>query len=252
MRVGQIVRTAISLPGIPSGTLGTVVEVERVFLAVSFADGRRGYYARRQLNAEGCCQEGEGFTNEEMAPLGVADARVSRGSHLCLLPSSKETAVNATARFVAAGLDHGEVAVCSFPHSWSDYFTYCVSQLGVDRGEAQQRRALTVMSPSELYLASPRFTASAQARRVADVLAALTAEAGRPVRLCGYVQRRHRLPDWWEYEERVTSVISDSGAVALCIYEPAGPRSKVWSRAAALHDTVLRDDTVSPEGLAGP
>jgi hypothetical protein len=249
MRVGQRVRTAISLPGIPSGTCGTVKEVGRVFVVVGLEDGRQGYYARRQLVAEGCCEEGEGPSDQEMAPLGVADARVPRGSHLCLLPGSRETAASVAARFVAAGLGHGEVAVCSFPQGWIDYFTYCLSQLGVDRREAQQRRALTIMSSSQLYLASSRFTASAQVRRLSEMLAGLATQGGQSIRVFAHIQSRHRLPEWWEYEEQATSVIRDSGAVALCIYEPAGPKSKVWERADALHDFVLRDEAVTRGGF---
>jgi hypothetical protein len=246
MRVGQRVRTAISLPGIPSGTLGTVIEVDRVFVVVSFADGRQGYYARRQLTAEGCCQEGEGVSEEEMAPLGVADARVSRGSHLCLLPSSREAAVNTAARFVAAGVQNGELAVCVVPSGWSDYLRFCLSQLGI--GSATDGQYLRVADPSEVYLSSLEFTASAQVQKVNDILAELVSQGAPPVRTCAYVQGRHRFPEWWEYEERVSPVVRNFGAV----YHPAGPRSKVWSQAAAVHNYVLRDDGVVPGGLAGP
>jgi len=249
MRVGQRVRTAISLPGIPSGTLGTVKEIGRVFVVVLFETGRQGYYARRQLVPEGCCEEGEGLSEEGMAPLGVVDARVSRGSHLCLLPSSKEVAINAMARFCTAGVENGELTLCAVPPSWKDYFCYCLSQLGVSGGT--DGRDLKILSPSEVYLPSSEFTASAQLERLNAILGYLAREDGRPIRACGHAQGRHRYPEWWDYEDRVTSLLRAERIVCLCVYHPAGPKSEVWHRAAALHDRVLRDDTMTLGGLAG-
>lgn len=251
MRVGQRVRTAISLPGIPAGTLGTIKEVGRVFVVVVFQDRRQGYYARRQLVAEGCCQEGEGVSDEETTPLGVADARVPRGTHVCLLPSSREAAVSAVARYAAAGVHNGELTICTVPPNCSDYLRYCLSQLGVD--SARDAHDLRVVAPSEVYLPASEFTASAQLERVDMILRDLAREDARPIRACGFAQGRHRYPGWWDYEERVTSLVRATQIVCLCVYHPAGPRSKVWSQAVALHDCVLRDDTVTPRegGLAG-
>ncbi len=48
-KIGDTVQTAVELPGIPTGSVGTVKAIDRLFTAVEFADGRIGYYSPRQL-----------------------------------------------------------------------------------------------------------------------------------------------------------------------------------------------------------
>lgn len=49
VRIGDVVETAVDLPGIPCGSRGTVKEVEPLLVAVEFDEGRIGYYSPRQL-----------------------------------------------------------------------------------------------------------------------------------------------------------------------------------------------------------
>jgi hypothetical protein len=47
--VGDTACVLISLPRRPVGSVVTITELGHVFLTVEFADGRLGYYTRRQL-----------------------------------------------------------------------------------------------------------------------------------------------------------------------------------------------------------
>jgi hypothetical protein len=50
MRVGDRVKSCVELAGRPSGTVGRVTEVDPLFVAVRFEDGRMGYYRPQQLS----------------------------------------------------------------------------------------------------------------------------------------------------------------------------------------------------------
>ncbi len=49
LKVGDRVETAVSLPGISSGSVGRIKKIEPLFLVVEFEDGHIGYYSLRQL-----------------------------------------------------------------------------------------------------------------------------------------------------------------------------------------------------------
>jgi len=249
MKVGDSVRTAISLPGIPTGTTGTVKEVGRPFLLVSFDDGREGYYPRQQLCSAACgCANGTGI--ERTIPLGLFDLRVSPGSHCCLLPSTESVALEATARFAAAGLESGETVICGVPNGLRPALLARLRQLGGSVGCEDWRKRLVVVAPCSFYLPASEFTAARQLEKTIGALRAAARSNPQGARAFVHVGRRPDLAGWWQYEEQVTPLLREAGTMALCVYDRAGWGTDCWRRAIELHHYVVRDDHVSTGGLA--
>lgn len=252
MKVGDTVRTAISLPGIPAGTTGVVKEIGRLFLLVSFEEGREGYYARRQLSspAPRACPGDGGL--EETIPLGISDLRVPRGTHCCLLPSSESVALGATARFAVAGVESGETVICGVPRRRQSAFLVRLRQLGAPVNCEACRQSLVIIAPSRLYLSPSRFTAQGQLERTVSTFTAACGGNPRGARAFAHVGYRPEVSTWWEYEERITPVLRDVGLTALCVYDRTGWGTESWRRAIELHHYVVRDDHISRGGLTAP
>jgi len=250
MKVGNTVRTAIPLPAIPLGATGTVKEVGRLFVLVSFEDGREGYYSRRQLTSVAQCACRGDERIEETIPFGLSDLRVPRGTHSCLLPSNERASLDGTARFAAAGLQSGETVICGVPRRWQSAFLVRLGQLGVPANCEACRQSLVIMAPSRFYLSASQFTGQGQLERTTSSLSAACGANPKGGRVFAYVAGHPDLTGWWEYEEQITPVLRDTGITALCVYDRIGWGTESWRRAIELHHYVVRDDHVSRGGLA--
>jgi hypothetical protein len=239
----------VALPGIAVGTRGLVKEIGRLFLVVAFPDGRQGYYARRQLAPVLACQDGE-QSSEPLVALGVANARLPRGSHGCLLPSDDGTAINTVARYLGAGLAAGETAICWFPAKWQEGFLRGLRQLGVEASVALRDRKLTILNPCKVYLQEPEFTANKQLERTTTAVSALTKEHSDGVRLFGYVGRRLAMEGWWEYESRFTPIAKALGVTTLCGYPDLSGDAESSRLAAETHTYLIKDGQVLAGGQA--
>jgi hypothetical protein len=248
MMVGETVCTAIALPGIPAGTTGTIKEIGRLFVLVAFEDGRDGYYPRRQLVSIPQCTDPDDRRFREGVPLGIADLRVPRGSHCCLLPSTQSAALNDTASFTAAGLRNGETVVCGVPSKWQIAFASCLRQMGTACDLDAGRDRLVMICPSKIYLPRAQFTGQRQLDATIAMLSAALGENPNGIRAFAHAGRRHALPGWWEYEERITSALKDTGTTSLCVYDSSGWGSESWRMATDLHAYVVRDGLVSRGG----
>ena len=247
MTLGDEVRTAVALPGIPIGTTGRVKEVGRLFVVVGFRDGRIGYYTQRQL--ELVPQSGG---DAPYVPLGFDGEQVRYGSHLCLLPSTSRELIEAVARYTAAGLAAGEDCAGVLPRAWIVRIHEALTEMGAEAEAAEAEGRLTLMPIDNLYLAPGDFTAEKQLARTKAALDSLGQGNGARARLFGFGgPDLFCLPEWWEYEAGVTSIIEASEVVALCAYEPGGWQSDQWSRARAVHPYIVRKGEVLPgEGRA--
>ena len=250
MKIGETVRTAIALPGIPAGTTGTVKEIGRLFVVVTFEDGREGYYAPRQLGSvlRGSDSQDERFG--EPVPFGIGGLQVPRGSHSCLLASTQRAALNAAASYTAAGLDNGETAVCGVPNGWRNSFLCCLGQRGVSCDQETGRGRLVIINPSRIYLSAQRFDPRQQVERTVAAVVRLAAGNPNGSRAFAHVGGRPRLAGWWEYESQITPAAKDAGVTCLCVYDASGRGMQSWHMAARLHDYVVRDDLVTRGGAA--
>lgn len=239
MKVGDEVKSAVPLPGIPAGSVGRVKEIGRLFIVIEMKDGRNGYYSRRQLwparsddpNAE---------DERPQCALGVGNASVPYGSHLCLLPTTKEDRIESGARFIASGIEAGEQCHCLIPAAWHRRLTRQLAALGVDAHRAIEVGSLFLHRRDAIYLRPREFTATAQLERAAKLLAKFGRATSAPIRAFGYsYPGLFRLEDWWEYERRITPLLLHYGVTALCAYDPAGHRINRWPRAQASHPYVL-------------
>ena len=161
MTLGDEVRTAVALPGMPIGTIGRVKEIGRLFVVVGFRDGRIGYYAQRQL--EPVPQSGG---DAPYAPLGFDGEQVRYGSHLCLLPSTSRDLIEAVARYTAAGLAAGENCAGILPQGWIVRIREALEEMGAE-AEAADRRECGSASTRRGRLPNcrPSSTTSIECRR---------------------------------------------------------------------------------------
>lgn len=250
MKVGDEVRTAIALPGIPAGTRGLVKEIGRPFVVVAFADGRHGYYMRRQLTSAATRAASPAACAPESIPLGLDGVRVPRASHMCLLPSSAAAAVDVTARYVAAGLRNGETLMCFVPHRARASLIRHLSGLGVEADDAIERGQLTIGVPSSIYIPASRFDPVRQARAVATFVSEATQKAPRGLRCCGFVGDMYKAKGWWQYEASITQVVRDYRFLTLCVYDSSAQRAGITDALYETHTHVLRDEVVAPGGVA--
>ena len=248
MKAGDRVRTDIALPGIPAGKRGVITEVGRLFLVVAFEDGRHGYYARRQLTLDALSAAADECATGELIPLGVADARVPRGSHLCLLPSNGNVSVNVIARYAAAGLSCRESVLCILPDERQRRFLRTLSLLQVEGESALRRGLLTIVSPSEVYQPPSTFVVRDQLERTATAVSRALHSSPDGLRFFGCPGKTSAAENWWEYEERITPILRAFGATALCVYDHDGLTPDVEQKATLLHTHVLRDGNLTVGG----
>lgn len=239
----------MALPGIAAGTRGLIKEIGRLFLVVAFPDGRQGYYARRQLESVLACQDGE-QSSEPLIALGVANARLPRGSHGCLLPSDDGAAINIITRYLGAGLAAGETAICWFPTKWQEGFLRGLRQLGVDASQTLRDQKLTILNPCKVYLQEPEFTTNKQLERTTTAVSALAKEHPDGVRLFGYVARRFTMEGWWEYESRFTPIAKALGVTTLCGYPDLSSDAESSRLVAETHTYLIKDGQVIAGGQA--
>jgi hypothetical protein len=242
MRVGDEVRTGVPLPGIPIGTVGSVKEVGRLFVAVDFDDGHIGYYAQPQLSRTADCSPQSDEAQDD-ADLGFAQTRVPYGSHLCLLPPSQRESAAVAAQYVAAGVRGGDNCVCAVPYRYGLALRRGVWELGVDPDRAVNAGTLSIVSNTDVYLQGNEFTAARQLERSLKAYGALSHGPAQRLRCMGYpasVLRDMDPEEWWEYERRVTPLLKMKRLLALCVYDARGVGSTQWKRAEALHPYTVR------------
>jgi len=252
MKVGDRVVTGIGLPGIPVGTVGRVKEVGRLFIVVQFEDGRQAYYARHQLTAVSDADVGSGTGGGRGVPLGVTDRSVPYGTHLCLLPAGRAEAIDATARFLAAGLATGDTCLCAVPGRWHDLLCQSVRRLGADARRAMAAGKLRLDRTTDAYYRPSRFSANKQLLRITEGLSRISSAGPSGIRCCGYASEGlYGAAGWWEYERRVTPILRAKQVLCMCGYDPAGESTAAWRRAAEVHEYVIRGMELVPGGLAG-
>ena len=250
MRVGDRARTVVALPGIPVGAIGTVKEVGRLFLAVSFPDGRTGYYAHWQL-APAASGAHPADAWAKMVDLGFSADQVPEGSHLCLLPETGQEALAVAARFLTAGLQAGEHCQCIAAPSWSAQLRRAIAGLDLGLDQALVQASLVFISPSECYLPPGEFTADGQLRRTEQ---AIRPHSGGKARTFSRPRRAlvRQMPPgaWWEYERRATGLLQALGVMAMCAYDPGAAGSQQWQSAEASHPYVVKSGRLLPGGAA--
>ena len=247
MELGMEVRTCISLPGIPVGTIGRVKEIGRLFVVVEFADAHMGYYAGGQL-----APTTESSGRSQYARLGIGEERLAYGSHLCLLPSTKDELMRLIARYVAAGLEAGENCACVMPAAWNLPLGEAMAEEGIELDGVLASGRLAIRRAHEVYYQASEFTARGQLQRTGEALASLAAGSGQGARLFGYAGHDvFNLAEWWEYEERATQLLKEHRVTAMCVYDPAGMRAGHWRRAEATHPYIVKGGSVVA-GTGGP
>ncbi len=250
MEIGNDVRTGVPLPGIPVGRAGKVIEVGHPFIVVEFEDGRIGYYGRRQLEllpaAEVAPPEDDGSVD-----LGFTDTRIPSGSHVCMLPKSKCSALGMGAQYLVAGLEAGDTCICAAPAEWTVGLSKAMIKIGVDWKGVVACSDLVVLEDRELYLRGTAFTVDKQLERTAAALMSRTLP-GKRARFLGYlnaVLKEVDMQQWWEYEFKATEMLQATGALAICSYDTRRSNADQWKQAESVHPYVVKDDKLLTGGV---
>jgi hypothetical protein len=251
MKVGDEVRTAIALPGIPAGTRGVVKEIGRPFVVVAFADGRHGYYARRQLMPTPPRGRRPPARASESTPLGLDDVRVPKDSHMCLLASSDTACVSVVTRYATAGLNSSETLAFFMPEKARTAFLRDLSHRGIDTEAAIDGRQLTIVHPSNIYLPARQFDPAKQLSMVEAFASKATQEAPNGLRCCGFVGRMYKAKGWWQYEHSLTRLLKDYRIITMCVYDGSAKRAGIAGKLHETHTHVLRDAVITQGGAEG-
>jgi len=243
MHLGDKVRSAVALPSVPVGTTGTVEEIGRLFVAVRFADGRMGYYARRQLLRLGLSDH---LSSEagRLTALGFTSETIPVGSHICLVPSTEDEARAIAAEYLLAGLRAGEQVLCWAGRCWTRALQSVLIAKGLDQGW----RGMTFLESKDVYLPGSEFTADKQLARLEKALGDL---AGGRLRLFARVEGACReVPEneWWDYEMRATHPLREHGATGLCCYQAR--RRGASLHAEAIHPYVVKEGGILSREIA--
>jgi len=240
MRLGDTVRSVVALPGIPAGTAGTVTEIGSPFIAVQFGDGRVGYYARRQLRSQLATADPD--LPSEIS-LGFTPEVLPAGSHLCCLPATGAEMLSTCFGYLAAGLRAGERCFCFASPRWAATVRRLFATDGhrhwLDSGD------LSFVDVRDIYLPPAEFTADKQLARAERALASATGRTrvfGRP----GACYREAPAEEWWDYEMRMTRVLGEMGASAICAYDPTEQRRGGARQAELTHPFVVRNREIVP------
>ncbi len=82
-------------------------------------------------------------------------------------------------------------------------------------------------------------------------LSSLSERTARPLRYLGYPGTdAFANEEWWDYEERVTPKLSETGVTTLCLYDPPNGNAEIWRRAEAVHPYVAKSGKVAAGGAA--
>jgi hypothetical protein len=245
MKVGDEVRTAIALPGIPAGTRGVVKEIGRPFVVVAFADGRHGYYARRQLRPVAATAGSRLTSAPESVALGFDDLRVPGDSHMCLLPSGDEACLNVVTCYAAAGLESSERLLFFMSAKARACLLRNLSHRGIDVDAAIERRELNIAPALSIYLPARRFDPLRQLDMVATFASKATQEAPNGLRCCGFVGGMYKAKGWWQYEHGITRLVRDHGFITMCVYDASAKRAGIADKLYETHTHMLRDAVVT-------
>lgn len=248
IRVGNLVRTAKDLPGLPAGVIGRVREVGRLFIAVQFPDGHIAYYAPRQLQVLAQLNGDPPTGRVPLAHLGFTRRRVPHGSHLCLLPASDAEVNASVALYLAAGLKAGDLCFALAPTDWYEPLSEALERLNLDMSQALASGDLLLSDSREYYLAGRDFKADKQVDKLANLLDGLNADAGRKLRGFGRVPAALSdldLKEWWEYEKRVTPLLAAAQLLGMCDYGPLPSDSAIAEGARATHPYVVSGSSVT-------
>lgn len=250
MEIGNDVRTGVPLPGIPVGQTGKVIEIGHPFIVVEFEDGRIGYYGRLQLEllpgTEAAPPEGD-----DGVDLGFTDTRIPFGSHLCMLPKTKCSALGLGTQYLVAGLEAGDTCICAAPAEWTVGLSKAMIKIGGDWETVVACRDLVVVEDREVYLRGAAFTADKQLERTAAAIASRT-RPGKRTRILAYIQtvlKEIDMQQWWEYEFRATEMLETAGAVAICSYDTRRSNADQWKRAESVHPYVVKDGKLLTGGV---
>ena len=158
--------------------------------------------------------------------------------------------MRAAASFAAAGLREGETVMCAVPGKWRAALVSALGLMGFPAAGETDRGQLILTSPSRLYLPRSEFSAEGQLEKTMGALAGAARANPKGARAFAFAGTRPALPGWWEYEEKLTPLLAESGATALCVYQSTRCGTEPWRRAVELHPYVVREGQVTQGGVA--
>jgi hypothetical protein len=156
--------------------------------------------------------------------------------------------------YILAGIRSEEDCACVVPPSWNRSVRTAVLNAARPANGVLRLGRLHIIDHRDVYAPNGDAPAVSQLTRTTDLVRRLARHAKVGARVVGYPgEDTVQASWWWEYEERVTPVLTETGVTALCVYDPADGDGAVWRRAELTHPYVAKAGRLSAGGRApGP
>jgi hypothetical protein len=180
--------------------------------------------------------------------LGFGGETVPTGSHLYLAAATEGEARAIAADYLMAGLRAGETCMCWADRRWRKALGSALAEKGF---RSEDRSSAVIFSDlADAYLGPLEFTADKQLARVETAISSFSGAKVRVFgRLGGEALRSIPEGEWWDYEMRVTHLLRDHGATAVCAYSVS---DRSYScHAQAIHPYVIRKGQLIAQSVAG-
>ena len=184
----------------------------------------------------------------EQVPLGIVDAAVPRGSHVCTFFSGSAQRDDVVVPFLAEGIRSGNkcVAVLEAPGPQD-----LLARLGgqVDLGRSVETGQLELAAPADAYLRSGQFSTEDMLDYWRDV-----ATAAQGAARFSFIRATGEMPsvldhpegraEFFRYESLLTAAISALPEVVVCLYDLERFGAEVLMDTLRTHPRVIVDGMI--------
>ena len=184
----------------------------------------------------------------EQVPLGIVDAAVPHGSHICTFFSGSAQRDDVVVRFLAEGIRSGNKCVAVLEALGpQDLLTRLGGQ--VDLGRSVETGQVELPAPADAYLRSGRFSTEDMLDYWRDVATAAQGAARFSfIRATGEMPSVLDHPDdraeFFRYESLLTAAVSALPEVVVCLYDLERFGAEVLMDTLRTHPRVIVDGMI--------
>lgn len=150
----------------------------------------------------------------------------AQSNHACYSYRTDAELVEAAASFLAAGLQNGERCWYIAKGSEVAALYHALGELGVQVGAARRQGAFRLFEPADIYTAAVPFSPEALMNIFSEGISAALLDGFAGFRAAGemsWVEDPRFAGQWVEYEHLVTTLLVNSRALGLCLFNVHSP-----------------------------
>jgi len=155
-------------------------------------------------------------------PLGFVDGRVPEGTHICLIYSNEEERVNSLLKFLLSGLETGERSICFSERLDEDLLRDFLHRNNISYDERKKENAIIISGVYDVYFQDGFFDPERMLKKLEQFYDESKAMSFNGSRVIGEmlpdVQKMPGGDRLLEYESRVSILLRDHPATAICQY----------------------------------